>query len=185
MRLYRVLPYLPRASRGRPGHPLHVPAASGAGRIDNPGRYDALYLGDSPAGAVAEAFGWAARWGAGLLRGVPTLPGSVRALATYDLADGPAVCDLDDAHRLVQLSLRPSDVVSRDRARTQGWAARIYADAEYAGVRWWSYYDPRWGSFGLWDITGIRVAGVAPLALDHPAVTEAADVLLRPVSPGA
>jgi hypothetical protein len=52
----------------------------GSNRVDNPGRYDTLYVGDTTAGAVAEAFGWAPRWNVGMLRGTPSLPGSVRAL---------------------------------------------------------------------------------------------------------
>jgi hypothetical protein len=35
------------------------------------------------------------------------------------------------------------------------WVAqRIYERREWMGVRWWSYYDPRWVSAGLWDTEG-------------------------------
>lgn len=177
--LYRVLPYLETAATGRPGHPLHVPPASGANRIDNPGIYEPLYLGDDPLCAVAEAFGWAPRWSAGLLRGTPSLPGSVRALVTYDLSDAARVCDLDDAGRLVELGLRPSRVVTRDRAVTQVWALEVFDSREFAGVRWWSYYEPDWGSIGLWDITPLTVSDVAVLTVDHPAFTAAAAAIVR------
>jgi hypothetical protein len=106
----------------------------------------------------------------------------MRALVTYDLDDAAAVCDMDDARRLVGLDLRPSQVVTRERAVTQGWGARIFERREFAGVRWWSYYDPQWGSFGLWDTSRLRVAGAEVLdSLDHPAFVEAADVLCRVV----
>lgn len=182
MRLYRVLPYLPGARRGQPGHPLFVPPSAGTSRIDNPDRYHPLYCADDPAGAVAEAFGWAASWGPGLLRGTPSLAGSVRALVTYEAdEDALAVCDLDDAGRLVDLLLRPSQVVTRDRAVTQGWAGRVFDAGGFGGVRWWSYYDPRWGSLGLWQVSALKVVSRAALTIDHPAFVEAAAVLLRPL----
>lgn len=183
MFVYRVLPYLSAAVDGAPGHPLFVPTSAGAGRVDNPDRYNVLYVGDAAAGAVAEAFGWATRWDVGLLRGSPSLPTSVRALATYHLPDQTATCNLDDAHRLVALALRPSDVVTRDRPVSQAWARRIHSQHSFAGIRWWSYYDSRWGSYGLWDTSGLAVADVTVLDLDHPAVLEAAGTLLRFVAP--
>src|SRR5450756_1261968 len=76
--LFRVLPYLASARAGEPGHPLYVPPSTGAGRVDNPGRYGVLYVGDAAAGAVAEAFGWMPEWSALMLRGRPALAGSVR-----------------------------------------------------------------------------------------------------------
>lgn len=100
MFVYRVLPYLSAAADGEPGNPSFVPASAGAGRIDNPDRYNVLYVGDAAAGAVAEAFGWAPRWDVGILRGSPSLPTSVRALAAYHLPDQTPTCNWDDAHRL-------------------------------------------------------------------------------------
>lgn len=180
--LYRVLPYLASARPRTPGHPTYAPRSTGRSRVDNPGLYEVLYLGDSAAGAIAEAFGNQRTWDDGLFRGTPSLPGSLRALVTYDLAATAEVCDMDDARRLVDLDLRPSQVVTRDRTVTQGWAARIFEERRFAGVRWWSYYDPRWGSYGLWDTTELRVVGAEVLdSVDHPAFVEAADVLCRVV----
>lgn len=177
--LYRVLPYLESAAVGQPGHPLYVPPSTGANRIDNADAYDVLYLGDDSACAVAEAFGWAPRWTAGLLRGSPSLPGSVRALVTFHVDDVPGICNLDDAPRLVALRLRPSRVVTRDRAVTQAWALELFRSGEFAGVRWWSYYDPDWGSIGLWDTTGVTVTDIVVLTPDHPAFTSAAMAINR------
>lgn len=176
-----MLPYLPSARPGAAGHPLHLPPSTGASRGDNPGLYDVLYLGDRAAGAVAEAFGWAPIWNTRLFRGTPSLPGSLRALATYSYdVDQATVCDLDDAARLVELGLRPSDVVTRDRSVTQGWAADLFSRNQFAGVRWWSYYDPRWGSFGLWDTAALELLDVEVLDdIDQPDFVEAADVLNR------
>ena len=177
--LYRVLPYLDTAAAGAPGHPLYVPPSTGANRIDNPGAYDPLYFGDDPRCAVAEAFGWAPRWNAGLLRGTPSLPGTVRALVSFDLADDAAVADLDDAARLVELGLRPSRVVTRDRTVTQAWANELFLAGTFAGVRWWSYYDPEWGSVGLWDAAALAVTDVEELTVRHPAFTDAAAAIVR------
>jgi hypothetical protein len=112
----------------------------------------------------------------------PKFPGSVRALVTYELPDDVPIFDLDDVRSLEQLGLRPSEVVTRDRAVTQRWALAIYEQQRWAGVRWWSYYDPKWYSYALWDITGLvpRMDAIRPLTIDDPAVIEAAETLRRP-----
>lgn len=178
--LFRVFPWVPASKEGSPGHPLFVPGLVG-GRIDNPERYLALYLSDDGGGACAEAFAYKPAWDTGMLRGPPGLPGSVQALATYTLDPAVAVCDLDDAERLVELEMRPSQVVTRDRAATTAWALRIFREQRWGGIRWWSYYDPRWGSHGIWAIDALTVVAVDALDLDHPFIREAAEVLNRPL----
>jgi hypothetical protein len=165
-----------------PGHPLYVYPRQGAGRVDDPRHgYRVLYVGESEAGVVAEAFGDYAVWTRALLFAPPHLPGGFRAIVEYDVPT--TVCDLDDAERLVALGLRPSDVVSSDRERTQRWARDVYDSGEFDGVSWWSRRDARWTSTGLWAYADATVADVTVLFdLTHPAVTEAAAVLLRPVS---
>lgn len=177
--LWRVLPHLPAARPGQPGHALYLPPRQGAGRLDNPEHYLVLYLADHPAGAVAEAFGDLAVWGASMLRGSPSLPGSARALAQCELDDAAALCDLDDPAELVARTLRPSQVVSHDRYRTQAWALGIWLERRHDGVRWWSARDPRWGSVGMWSTNRLRIVDVVPLTIDHSAVTAAAAALYR------
>jgi hypothetical protein len=179
--LYRVFPWVESARRGQPGHPAFVPAG-GAGRIDNPEHYRVLYLSDGPGGACAEAFFFKTAWTKDVLRGSPSLPGSVQAMATFELAAEINVCDLDDASRLLELGLRPSQVVTRDRRVTQEWALSIYRRESFGGIRWWSYYDPRWGSHGIWSTADLRLLGVERLSLEHPGLAEAATVLNRPLS---
>ena len=71
--------------------------------------------------------------------------------------------------------------MTRERAITQSWAASLYGRNEFAGVRWWSYYDPRWGSFGLWGLDAVNVRKVEVLtSIDQPDFVAAADVLCRP-----
>ena len=181
MRLYRVLPFRGDATEGQPGHPLFIPTPTGAGRVDAPGTYSVLYVSDAPAGAVAEAFGGVPLWTPAMFD-KPSFERGRRALATYELPDQAAVLDLDDPDALKRLGLRPSDVVTRDRAVTQRWALAAYREHRWIGVRWWSYYDPRWHSFALWDRLELTVVGVEALSLEHSSAVEAAIVLGRPRS---
>lgn len=89
------------------------------------------------------------------------------------------MCDLDDAHRLADLDLRPSRVVTRDRATTQGWARALFDTGAFAGVRWWSYYNPDWGSVGLLDAAALAVVDIALLTTDHPMFVAAAADIVR------
>ena len=182
MRLYRVLPFRPEAADGEPGHPLFVPSTQGAGRADSPGAYTVLYLSDAPAGAAAEAFGAIPLWTETMFE-KPSLQNGRRALATYDLRDEAPVLDLDDAKALQRLGLRPSDVVTRDRTVTQRWALAVYLERRWAGVRWWSYHDPDWHSYALWDRRQLSPIGVERLSIAHPVIIEAAAVLQRVLPP--
>lgn len=182
MKLYRVLPFRPDATDRQPGHPLFVPIPSGAGRVDSPGNYSVLYLSNAPAGAAAEAFGGIPLWTAAMFR-TPSLERGSRALASYELPDGASVLDLDDADALKRLHLRPSDVVTRDRAVTQRWALAAYQEGRWIGVRWWSYHDPKWYSYGLWDHRQLSLMQVDALTIRHPALVEAAAVLQRVLPP--
>ncbi|MDQ0664705.1 hypothetical protein QFZ35_003203 [Arthrobacter ulcerisalmonis] len=92
----------------------------------------------------------------------------------------PAILDLDDPQVLMDWSLRPSSVVSRDRDSTQQWARSIYDTGSFDGLSWWSYYEPRWASIGLWDVKGLEVAGdPEPLTMDHDTVREAAAIIRK------
>lgn len=170
-----MLPFVGGAGWDEPGHPLFVPASTGGHRLDNPHAYDVLY-GETTRDARSPRRSAGHRGGA---PGSPSMPGSVRALVTYHLAEDTALCDLDDAARLVELGLRPSRVVTRDRQVTQAWALDLFDRGECAGVRWWSYYDPDWGSVGLWDVSSLTVTEVNELTVDHPAFVAAAAAIVR------
>jgi hypothetical protein len=179
--LYRVFPYLAASPKNEPGGALYLPS-QGGGRIDNPRAYSVLYLSDSAAGAIAEAFGRFPEWTAAILEGSPSLPGSALAIARYRLAEDTPICDLDDPKRLMALGLRPSDIVNRDYTRSRAWARSIFDTGQWSGVRWWSYYDPAWSSFGLWDTKHPTLEDVRPLTLDHAALLEASRTIVRQVS---
>jgi hypothetical protein len=178
--LFRVFPFVPDAPPQAPGGALHLPS-QGGGRLDNPDLYSVFYASDAAAGAIAEAFGRFPEWTTAILEGSPALPGSRRSLAHYRLAATAAVRDLDDPAQLLALGLRPSDVVSRDYARTREWSRRIYGEERWDGIRWWSYYDPRWSSFGLWNTGALSIVEVRPLSLDDAALLEAARTISRRV----
>jgi hypothetical protein len=151
--------------------------------LDNPDLYSVLYLGNSPAGAIAEAFGRFPEWTPAILRGSPSLAGSVRALARYELDSRKFLCDLDDPKQLLRLRLCPSDVVSREYARTRAWARRIFETRAWAGISWWSYYDPQWTSVGLWKTDRLSLVEVRELRLDDPSLLDAARVIVRRIIP--
>lgn len=184
MDFWRVLNWHPSASDPSVnGHPLYIWPRQGAGRVDDPDRgYKVLYVGDSPEGAVAEAFGRYSTWTPDILAPPPGAPyGARKALVRY--TGDPAILDLDDPEVLQEWSLRPSGVVSRDRDSTQQWARSIHDTGRFDGLSWWSFYEPRWASIGLWKNSGLTVAGTPePLTIDHDAVQEAASMIRRVIS---
>lgn len=176
------------APPGSPGHPDFVPThLQGGGRFDNPRWYTAAYLAAEPHGAVGETFGNLATWTSAMLRpGTPT--GSMMALASFALSDLRLV-DLDDARTLLDLGLRPSDVVRRNRDKTRQLALRLFLAGDHDGISWWSYHDPEWVNVVVWaghaedgtttsPLTDVPFE-VEPLGLDHPALLGAADALTR------
>jgi hypothetical protein len=185
VRLYRIFPYLASAAVDEPGGAFYLPPG-GKNRADSPtGAYRCLYAGDDPSGAIAEAFGRFTIWDRDVLEAnpaAPVLPGSRFALATYELRAGYDLCDLDDARRLVDLSLRPSEVVTRDRKVTQRWAQAIQAAGSHHGLAWWSYYDARWKSVAVWTIQALALLGTPRiLKLTDDEVMKAATIIVRQI----
>jgi hypothetical protein len=178
--LFRVFPFVPGSPAKAPGGALHVPLQRG-GRLDNPDVYSVFYASDAAAGALAEAFGRFPDWTPAILEGSPALPGSRRAIAQYRVETGTPICNLDDPAQLLELGLRPSNVVSRDYTRTREWAKEVHRRGRWAGIRWWSYYDSRWSSFGFWNTAPLSLVEVRPLTLDDAALLEAARTICRRV----
>ena len=170
MRVFRVLPFDPNAADDEPGGVFFRP-------------YSCLYVADNAAGAIAEVFGRFDMWDRALIEARPAsllLPDSSFALAVYELADDVQVCDLNSAERLLEFGLRPSDVVTRDRAVSQAWAAKIEQTGTYAGVSWWSYYDPAWRSIALWDLDGVAlIEQPRVLNIEDRDVQQAASAIVR------
>jgi hypothetical protein len=177
--LYRVFPELATASKGEPGHPLYIHTAQGSGRFDNPSLYLAWYLAAEASGAVAESFASISDWSTDLMFDFPLIPGSRRSLGVYELPDDLPYVDLDDPQRLVELGVRPSQVVERNRPYTQALAARIHGEGKYNGIRWWSFHRPQWRVYCLWDVEP-QIARVEQLSRGHVAVVDAAQALTKP-----
>ena len=178
MTVYRIFPAVRSAAPDAPGGALFVPT-SGNGRIANPGSYDELYFADSPEGAIAETFGRLSEWHSGML----TRAGRPLALATCRFPDDVALCDLDDPQELVRLTLRPSEVVTSDRRRSQAWARAIYERRAFGGIRWWSRLDSRWFVVGIWR-TDLLESAAEPeeLRIDDPRIARAAEIIVRRLS---
>ncbi len=177
MRLHRVHWWLPKVSPSEDGHPLYVWDKQTEGRITNPSAYKALYVGDSPAGAVAETFGNSAIWTDDLFVAPSRLPGGIRAITEYE--GDPVVYDLDSAPNLAAQYIRPSRVVTRQYIHTRAWAYGIFTSVGGDGIRWWSYHDPDYFSFGLWNTAALSILHTEPLYRKHPAVSQASYVLGR------
>ena len=176
-RAWRVFPWDPEAAAGERFSPSYVPPAQGKGRVDLPGvPGGVLYLAETPEHAAAELVQQ--------YRGQPLddadLVAAGRRLALVAVAlPGPlreSVLDLCDPAELVRLDLRPDETASRDRAATQRIGASVHA-AGHAGLRWWSAFSGDWHTLLLFrDRIPRPLAFDAPepLALDHPALREAA-----------
>jgi hypothetical protein len=179
--VYRVFPYDEGAAPTDRGGALFVPPSSGLGRIDNPDLYDVLYVARTADAAVAEVFGRLALW-----RPQTFVHGSgwPYALAAYNLPDDRRTFNLNDVDALRSIGVtRPSDVVTRDRTKTQSWAATVFAMKRYVGAEWWSYYNPDWPVLGLWDRSDLAAIGPPEIiSATSPTVQRAAESIVRQIT---
>jgi hypothetical protein len=178
--LWRLLPWRARTAPEEPGGALWFPRElQGAGRHDNPERYGCLYLSETPVGAVAEAL--APFRGTGPLAPAMLLrAGLPLALAELRLHERAELLDLDDPRVLAHNRLRPSEIATGQRHRTQADAARLFDEHPRAeGLRWWSTLEASLANVTLYDRAAPRLslAAARPLALTHPAVREAGELL--------
>ncbi|MET0399240.1 MAG: RES family NAD+ phosphorylase [Longimicrobiaceae bacterium] len=176
-RAWRVFPWDPEAAAGERFSPSYVPPAQGKGRFDLPGvPGGVLYLAETPEHAVAELV---QQYRGQSLDGAELVAAGRRlALVAVALPDPlrESVVDLCDPAELVRLGVRPDETASRDRGATQRMGAGVHA-AGHAGLRWWSAFSGDWHTLLLFrDRIGKPLAFGAPepLALEHPALQEAA-----------
>lgn len=182
MKLYRVFPFDAGAALNDRGGALFVPPASGQSRIHNADIYNVLYVSAEPHAAVAEVLGRIELW-----RPATFVHPSGRplALATSEAPDDLPLFEINDVDALRSIGVtRPTDVVTRDRAITQAWARTIFERGGFAGVRWWSYYNPDWPVVGLWDHESLTLAQPPEvLTVDGAIVLEAAATIVRQIAP--
>jgi hypothetical protein len=177
--LYRSFPLLPGAPLTEEGGPLHAPRyLQGHGRHDNPDRYAALYLSDTPDSVVAELLRYLRRHDVSdtdLLS-----EGRSYSLAAIDDAGVDGLLDLDEPRSLAERKLRPSGVATRHRQLTRRMALDIYEEG-VPGFRWWSTIEASWINVTLFvdrALPFLRVVGEAqPLTVSHPAVRAAAEMV--------
>lgn len=176
---HRVLPHDRRAAPDEPGGARWIPRTlQGAGRHDNPDLYGAMYVSEHPLSPLVEAL--VPFRGTGELREEMLVrAGSPLAIATLETPDAMLV-DLDDPQTLSAEDMRPSEVATRHRTRTQRQAADLHAGHPGAGgLRWWSTLESLWINVTLFDraVGEIEVVEVRPLGVDDPLVEEAAVLL--------
>lgn len=182
MLVYRVFPYLDTARQSEPGHPLYEHRPQRGGRIDHPD-YFVWYVARQPEAACGESFGNMARWTDDMFD-FPAVPGARRALGTFAFPDDLRICDLDDPMRLVDLGLRPTQVIARNLAVTSDWGHKIWAQrnpaidgTRWRAVQWWSFHRPNWTVLASWERP--EFVSAEPLELTHPAIVDAAAALYR------
>lgn len=184
MTLFRAFPFDASAQERDLGGALYVPPG-GKGRVDSllPRAYSVFYAASTPECAIAERFGAFDEWDRELIEAspaTPLLPNSRFAIAAYTAVTPLRLCDMDDARTLVERGLRPSKVVTKDRSVTQAWATKIHGNGAYAGISWWSYYEPSWQSVGVWSHADLRLSSDPELlSTRDPRVRSAALAIKR------
>lgn len=180
MLLYRVFPYLTDAGAGEPGHPLYVHPDQGLGRWDNPDLYQTLYVAASASGAIGETFAHLSTWSRGMLP-FPAIDGAERMLGVYSLdEDVHPLLDFDNPRSLLDRALRPTEIVIRNRPRTQQIARHAFDEGAWSGLSWWSMHRPQWSLRVLWRADDIALEGVEGLP-GHPALRDAGRLLAKQV----
>jgi RES domain-containing protein len=178
--IYRVFPYLPGASSRTPGHPLYVHADQGRGRWDNADLYRTLYVATSPSGAIGETFAHLSTWSRRMLP-FPAIAGAHRALGVYSIdEESHPILDFDDPRELLDRGLRPTDIVVRNRPRTQQMAREAFVERRWSGVSWWSMHRPQWTLLALWTHDTVVVEEVEPLP-GHAALRDAGGLLAKQI----
>ena len=166
-----------------PAGALHVDSAwQGLGRFDIPKFAVTLFAAESPAAAVGETFATQRLWTDDMLWSGYTQ--CRRHLVEYEYS-GP-ILELDDAALLAARGHRPSDIVARNRSRSQEIALELWLNGVRA-LRWWSYHRPEWRIVSIWApldeprpfCDTVEIVGSSELRIDHPGVIVAADVLCR------
>ncbi len=177
MILWRVLPHDPAAAPSAAGGALWFPRErQGAARHDNPHAYGCLYVSEASSSAVAEAL--APFRGRGTV--APAMlerSGRRLSLAALELREPAGLIDLDEPATLGAEGLRPSNIATRVRERTQRDALRLFeSHRDATGLRWWSTIEASWINVTLFDRARrrLRVRSVETLSVEHEAVAAAA-----------
>jgi hypothetical protein len=174
--VWRVLPVDPAAAQDAAGGPLWFPREhQGAARHDNPTAYGCLYVAETPVSAVAEALAPFRGRGA-LTAAMLERAGRRLSLVALELREPPRLLDLDAPQTLGAEGLRPSNVATRVRQRTQSDALALFeAHRRATGLRWWSTIEASWINVTVFDRARrrLRLRSVELLSADHEVVRAA------------
>jgi hypothetical protein len=174
--VWRVLPVDPAAAQDAAGGPLWFPREhQGAARHDNPTAYGCLYVAETPVSAVAEALASFRGRGA-LTAAMLERAGRRLSLVALELREPAGLLDLDAPQTLAAESLRPSNVATRVRQRTQSDALALFeAHRRATGLRWWSTIEASWINVTVFDRARrrLRLRSVELLSADHEVVRAA------------
>lgn len=191
MLVYRVFRYRDDAKVGENGHPEFVWKQTNSGRFDNGDIYTAWYVASDPVAAICETLGNFKFWDDSTF--LPAIPvGSRLALAEFYLPDDSAIFDFDNPQQLTRISMRPSEVVIRNRPLTQGKAREIFQERHpssteraWHGLSWWSYHNPKMNVLAILaphnHKSALELSQVTPLDKHHRYVLRAADILNREI----
>lgn len=179
LRLWRAFPWDPAAPEGEPFSPSYITPKQNSGRFDLGGKPLVLNLAESPSHAVAEQI--QQRHGQTLDPSDLTENGERLAVVEVTIAAGsPSIADLCDPRELLRYGCRPDELMSRNVACTQSLSRRLY-EAGLGGFRVWSALTGDWRCTVLFvdriPTDSIVFGEPTMLALDHPAVAGAAEVL--------
>jgi hypothetical protein len=174
--VWRVLPVDPAAAHDAAGGPLWFPREhQGAARHDNPTAYGCLYVAETPVSAVAEALAPFRGRGA-LAPAMLERAGRRLSLVALELREPAGLLDLDEPRTLAAEGLRPSNVATRLRQRTQSDDLALFeAHRRATGLRWWSTIEASWINVTVFDRARrrLRLRSVELLSPDHEVVRAA------------
>ena len=176
MIVWRVLPVDPAAAQDAAGGPLWFPRErQGAARHDNPTVYGCLYAAEAPVSAVAETLAPFRGRGA-LTAAMLERAGRRLSLVALELREPAGLVDLDAPQTLAAEGLRPSNVATRVRHRTQSDALALFeAHRRATGLRWWSTIEASWINVTVFDRARrrLRLRSVELLSPNHEVVRAA------------
>lgn len=194
MQFHRVAHVAPDWQRDSPtpsdnGHPLYVHRiGQRSGRFDQPRNYLGLYMARQPQAAIGEALQGFSRWTADVVNMTRDIDGLVLERALVTINARCQFIDLDNGATLDKLGWRPSDVVNKDRGKTQELALAQWnhrSSHRMGGLMWWSSIRPAWTVAMAWDepqsptFAELDIVDVTPLHLDHPDLITAAELMAR------
>jgi hypothetical protein len=148
--LYRVFPWNPQSRDTESGGAFFIARdKQGQGRYDIPHLDGVYYCGQERVSAVSE-FIQAFRGQTVTDAHFERPDGLVMAIVHFELDPSVPLMNLDDPKILMQLKIRPSQVLTRNRDTTRSLAERLYAQGN-AGFLWPSALEASWTNASLFE----------------------------------